>query len=414
MKRVFLAILMLAVAYLPAGAADYLRIDDDSTFIGATFDLDFIVTRECPNPALIRGISNGWTLTASGSATWTFNSLTPDPVANGWFSDLTGLLYNNFINGTSPDSFLVGAAAIFQGMPIVTEQHFFTLKLNMGLGVGELCIDSAWIPPSGEWMWLDMTCGHGNGTRPDFLDDDLNTGSPFCITVWDTTGCPGPTITSVPVGDELVGSHCSTLSFDFDANPGSGMYITGWSLVSGPGTISSATGMYEVGPMTSGAYPVVIEVENNCAKIDDYAFNVIFTNNPPSFSFKGDPPGVIAAGLVYGWNFDATDPDFCDDLLYTTDSGTPPPTNAPTMDPATGMFQWQTDQSDAGMVYTFRIEVSDGQPDKATALYWLQVQVVGGATLCGDVDLSGDVDIDDVVYLVNYIFAGGPPPCQPY
>ena len=30
----------------------------------------------------------------------------------------------------------------------------------------------------------------------------------------------------------------------------------------------------------------------------------------------------------------------------------------------------------------------------------------------GDVDCSGGVDIDDVVYLINYIFGGGPPPCE--
>ncbi len=29
----------------------------------------------------------------------------------------------------------------------------------------------------------------------------------------------------------------------------------------------------------------------------------------------------------------------------------------------------------------------------------------------GDADCSGDIDIDDVVYLINYIFAGGPEPC---
>jgi hypothetical protein len=28
----------------------------------------------------------------------------------------------------------------------------------------------------------------------------------------------------------------------------------------------------------------------------------------------------------------------------------------------------------------------------------------------GDADESGAVDIDDVVYLIEYIFAGGPPP----
>ena len=29
----------------------------------------------------------------------------------------------------------------------------------------------------------------------------------------------------------------------------------------------------------------------------------------------------------------------------------------------------------------------------------------------GDPDCSGEVDIDDVVYLITYIFAGGPQPC---
>jgi hypothetical protein len=31
----------------------------------------------------------------------------------------------------------------------------------------------------------------------------------------------------------------------------------------------------------------------------------------------------------------------------------------------------------------------------------------------GDADCSGTVDIDDVVYLVNYIFSGGNDPCDP-
>jgi hypothetical protein len=33
--------------------------------------------------------------------------------------------------------------------------------------------------------------------------------------------------------------------------------------------------------------------------------------------------------------------------------------------------------------------------------------------LAGDADCSGTVDIDDVVYLINYIFSGGPPPGDP-
>jgi hypothetical protein len=34
----------------------------------------------------------------------------------------------------------------------------------------------------------------------------------------------------------------------------------------------------------------------------------------------------------------------------------------------------------------------------------------GPELVCGDADGSGFVDIDDVVYLINYIFGGGPPP----
>jgi len=46
----------------------------------------------------------------------------------------------------------------------------------------------------------------------------------------------------------------------------------------------------------------------------------------------------------------------------------------------------------------------------ATDSDWLSVTVI---PLCGDVDLSSTVDIADVVYLINYLFFGGPPPCEP-
>jgi len=39
--------------------------------------------------------------------------------------------------------------------------------------------------------------------------------------------------------------------------------------------------------------------------------------------------------------------------------------------------------------------------------------VVHRSGICGDVDCSGGVDIDDVVYLITYIFGGGNPPCDP-
>jgi hypothetical protein len=31
----------------------------------------------------------------------------------------------------------------------------------------------------------------------------------------------------------------------------------------------------------------------------------------------------------------------------------------------------------------------------------------------GDVDCSASIDIDDIVYLISYVFTGGPAPCDP-
>jgi hypothetical protein len=42
--------------------------------------------------------------------------------------------------------------------------------------------------------------------------------------------------------------------------------------------------------------------------------------------------------------------------------------------------------------------------------YW---QEFGSGYVCGDADASGFVDIDDAVYVITYIFAGGPEPEPP-
>ncbi len=59
-----------------------------------------------------------------------------------------------------------------------------------------------------------------------------------------------------------------------------------------------------------------------------------------------------------------------------------------------------------------------GGVDIDDVVYLIQYIFAGGPepiphTLVGDVDCSEFVDIDDVVYLIQYIFAGGPPPCDP-
>ena len=73
--------------------------------------------------------------------------------------------------------------------------------------------------------------------------------------------------------------------------------------------------------------------------------------------------------------------------------------------------------------YTIDVNVSyicgdadgSGTVDVDDVVYMINYVFAGGPApdplIVGDVDCSGDVDVDDVVYLIAYIFSGGPEPC---
>jgi len=60
---------------------------------------------------------------------------------------------------------------------------------------------------------------------------------------------------------------------------------------------------------------------------------------------------------------------------------------------------------------------ASGDVDIDDVVYLITYIFSGGPApdpeIAGDADCSGAVDIDDVVYLIQYIFSGGPAPCDP-
>jgi hypothetical protein len=57
----------------------------------------------------------------------------------------------------------------------------------------------------------------------------------------------------------------------------------------------------------------------------------------------------------------------------------------------------------------------DGHVDLNDVFYLINSLFAGGPPpVCsGDVNGDGHVDVEDVFYLINYLFAGGPPPAGP-
>ena len=334
MRRSLLVILMLLLACSFTYAADYIRLDRDEVYENATADFDFMVLRECPTPTVITGTSNGWVLTASGNATWTFNSFTASAVAAGmppsWYSSI---LFTDMVSGPNmtSGSFLTGAAAMppWSGMPVFSsEELYFTLNFTMGDlpdGTGdEICFDSAFIPPAGSWKFSGLTCGQGGApNRPLFL---CGTGGadvhPCCVEVKNLV-CTVPDINVTPIGNLIEVDICGTAAFGFDADPGmNGLVpatIVGWSVTAGIGTID-AGGNYSasVGPADCGVYDVTIQVDNDCGLSDSYSFQVEFVNALPSFTDCPDnwaTPTPVGQGNDLDFVLNVTDPDACQGLV---------------------------------------------------------------------------------------------------
>lgn len=78
-----------------------------------------------------------------------------------------------------------------------------------------------------------------------------------------------------------------------------------------------------------------------------------------------------------------------------------------TLDPNTGVLSgiptWPA-------VHAFKIRCTDSDDPPNLDERFCILTVLEFAYLCGDCDMSGAVDIDDVVFLINFIFGGGPVP----
>jgi len=59
------------------------------------------------------------------------------------------------------------------------------------------------------------------------------------------------------------------------------------------------------------------------------------------------------------------------------------------------------------------VEVTDSDSPQNTDTMTVHIEVIEQQYLCGDANDSDTVDIDDIVYLISYVFSGGPEPVDP-
>jgi hypothetical protein len=100
------------------------------------------------------------------------------------------------------------------------------------------------------------------------------------------------------------------------------------------------------------------------------------------------------------------DSDDCDDPVYFMQSITPVPTGTFEIDPATGELTFAPVVQDYGF-YSACIGCTDGV-DTSTCCF--DIDVFSQDECIGDANCDCETTVSDGVYLVNYIFKGGPRP----
>lgn len=77
---------------------------------------------------------------------------------------------------------------------------------------------------------------------------------------------------------------------------------------------------------------------------------------------------------------------------------------------ATG-YQWLWVMNGSGIVPTFQGNANASATNPSAPAVCFDIVTGAPAIQNGDVDCSGTLTVSDVVYLINYIFSGGNPPC---
>jgi hypothetical protein len=138
-------------------------------------------------------------------------------------------------------------------------------------------------------------------------------------------------------------------------------------------------------------------------------FNIILSNTAPRVK-----PDTVRALADYGFTFRVygDDPD-CDSVTaiefegmwYQSDSLQPPANNPSCEDGYPAVFTWFPTQADTGVWLC-----SFSATDACGAAGNSRTTILVGPVFCGDNTLDEAINVADVIYLLNYLYAGGPAP----
>lgn len=272
------------------------------------------------------------------------------------------------MDGIPTDSLLMGLAPLTDRMPPGPLEHCLSMHLtpkSSGGGVSTLCVDSAWIPPAGSFIFVTDA---GPAYVPQY-------SGPYCFPV-------------------------KACSIDDDAD-----------------------GVCDYSDNCAGQYNPD-QADTDADGYGDECDNCSLLENADQADFDGDGSGDVCDNCPDIPNSDQADTDgdgigdLCDicpadydpDQLDSDDDGTGDVCdNCPTMS-----NPQQADNDSDGIGNPCDNCPLIANPDQTdTDGDGIGDLCESTSEQCGDTNADGWINIGDAVYLINFIFQNGPPPCQP-
>ncbi|MBD3332067.1 T9SS type A sorting domain-containing protein [candidate division GN15 bacterium] len=347
------------------------------------------------------GVTNGFTMYTDNGAGFTVAA------DNQKWIDVSAPLFNGgqFVNEFSLDgagadtigfaAFKISSPGLAAGETIQGIDITVTIG-DSASGATLFCIDSAFYPPGGEWLWAGAT---GQGYNPVW-------NGPFCYDLRVLQNqCPvidpAPPVT-------VEASHCEVLEITFTAtdpdDEDDPPFV--WTVTDGIGSFGpddgtgSATWEYAPSAADVGAsLSSTIEVCDQRGGCCEHTINFTFTNIGPAFTDGCDDVTKVGMGGTALVDMDAEDGD-CDDLTYSILSVTPAPVGTYSID-GDGLITFNTvsgvaPAGDGGETYVFEVQVEDEAGATAVCNTTIDVTVLDAFEVT--IQKTGD-DPDSLAYI---------------